>query len=258
MLWKLPEVTRVIRNVGNVLCGLSTKHERRETRDVPEYSALKAGPGNMMADGRIHLVSRLSSLVSRLSSLVNIPLHAPSSRPMTAASSDADLVAMWQRGDEVAAAEIVRRHAAPIGRYLTARGATSAERDDLIQETLFRAFRAMASWRGEGSLRGWMFRIAANLLKDRFRHDGGRVFVEILEDDLVGRADPASELAADETAKRIQEGLATLSPMQREVFLLRVEQGLDYRDVAVVLATTEGAARVHYHHAVKRLRERLQ
>jgi hypothetical protein len=56
----------------------------------------------------------------------------------------------------------------------------------------------------------------------------------------------------------LQEGLAVLSPMQREVFLLRVEQGLDYKAVAVVLATTEGAARVHYHHAVKRLRGRLQ
>jgi RNA polymerase sigma-70 factor (ECF subfamily) len=180
---------------------------------------------------------------------------------MTTASypgpSDAELVAMWQRGDEGAATELVRRHAAPIGRYLAARGATSAERDDLLQETFFRAFRGIAGWRAEGSLRGWLFRIAANLLKDRYRHDGGRVFVEILDDDLVGRADPASELAATETAVRLQEGLANLSPMQREVFLLRVEQGLDYKEVAVVLATTEGAARVHYHHAVKRLRERL-
>jgi RNA polymerase sigma-70 factor (ECF subfamily) len=103
-----------------------------------------------------------------------------------------------------------------------------------------------------------LFRIAANLLKDRFRHDGGRVFVAVLDDDLVGHADPASELAAGEIADRLQDGLKTLSPMQREVFLLRVEQGLEYRDVAVALSTTEGAARVHYHHAVKRLRERLQ
>lgn len=177
---------------------------------------------------------------------------------MTAAPSDAELVAMWQRGDELAAASLVRRHAEAIGHYLGTHGATSAERDDLLQETFFRAFRAIGNWRGDGSFRGWLFRIAGNLLKDRFRHTGGRVFVEILDEDLVGGADPASELAAEETATRLQEGLTTLSPMQREVFLLRVEQGLDYKEVAVVLATTEGAARVHYHHAVKRLRERLQ
>lgn len=181
---------------------------------------------------------------------------------MTAASqpgpTDAELVAMWQRGDEVAAAHLVRRHAGPLGRYLGSRGATSAERDDLLQETFFRAFRGIAAWRGDGSLRGWLFKIAGNLLKDRFRRDGGRVFVEVYDDDLVGVADPATEFAADEAAQRLQDGMASLSPMQREVFLLRVEQGLDYREVAVALATTEGAARVHYHHAVKRLRERLQ
>jgi DNA-directed RNA polymerase specialized sigma24 family protein len=37
-----------------------------------------------------------------------------------------------------------------------------------------------------------------------------------------------------------------------------VEQGLDYREIALALDSTEGAARVHYHHAVRRLRERLQ
>ena len=164
---------------------------------------------------------------------------------------------MWRQGDEAAALALVRRHAGPLGRYLGARGATSAERDDLLQETFFRAFRGIAAWRGDAPLSGWLFRIAGNLLKDRFRRDGGRVFVELLDTDMVGAADPSSELAADEAANRLHEGMATLSPMQREVFLLRVEQGLDYREVAAALDTTEGAARVHYHHAVKRLRERL-
>jgi RNA polymerase sigma-70 factor (ECF subfamily) len=172
--------------------------------------------------------------------------------------TDAELVALWRQGDESAATALVHRHADSIGRYLGARGATSAERDDLLQETFFRAFRGIAGWRGEAPLRGWLFRIAANLLKDRFRHDGGRVFVEVFDDDHVDLADPAAELAAGETATQVQAGLTTLSPMQREVFLLRVEQGLDYREIAVTLDTSEGAARVHYHHAVKRLRERLQ
>jgi RNA polymerase sigma-70 factor (ECF subfamily) len=181
---------------------------------------------------------------------------------MTAAQppgpTDAELVAQWREGDERAATALVHRYADAIGRYLGSRGATSAERDDLLQETFFRAFRGIAGWRGETPLRGWLFRIAANLLKDRFRHGRGRVFVEILEDDQVDSADPAAELAASETATQVHAGLATLSPMQREVFLLRVEQGLDYREIALTLDTTEGAARVHYHHAVKRLRERLQ
>jgi RNA polymerase sigma-70 factor (ECF subfamily) len=46
--------------------------------------------------------------------------------------------------------------------------------------------------------------------------------------------------------------------MQREVFLLRAQQGLEYMEIAAALDTSPGAARVHYHHAVKRLKEWLK
>jgi RNA polymerase sigma-70 factor (ECF subfamily) len=60
---------------------------------------------------------------------------------------------------------------------------------------------------------------------------------------------------AGETAARIEGGLAGLPRLQREVFLLRVQQGLEYAEIASALGTTPGAARVHYHHAVRRLKE---
>jgi RNA polymerase sigma-70 factor (ECF subfamily) len=46
--------------------------------------------------------------------------------------------------------------------------------------------------------------------------------------------------------------------MQRDVFLLRAQQGMEYEDIAVALGTTVGAARVHYHHAVKRLKKAVE
>jgi RNA polymerase sigma-70 factor (ECF subfamily) len=64
-------------------------------------------------------------------------------------------------------------------------------------------------------------------------------------------------LAADETGRLLQEGLRRLPRLQREVFLLRVQQGLEYAEIASTLGSTTGAARVHYHHAVKRLKELL-
>ena len=67
--------------------------------------------------------------------------------------------------------------------------------------------------------------------------------------------DPHEDAVADETERRLADGLQGLSPMQREVFLLRAQQGMDYDDIAQALGTTPGAARVHYHHAVKRLKE---
>jgi RNA polymerase sigma-70 factor (ECF subfamily) len=169
--------------------------------------------------------------------------------------SDPELVAAWRGGDELAAAQLVRRHATPLARYLAGAGAASAEVDDLVQETFFKAFRGLDGWRGDGSLRGWLFRIASNLLKDRFRQNKGRIYLEIEDQDLADHSDPAGELAADEAERLLKDGLSRLPHLQREVFLLRVQQGMEYGDIAGVLGTTPGAARVHYHHAVKRLKE---
>lgn len=171
--------------------------------------------------------------------------------------NDPELVAAWRGGDERAADQLVRRHAPALGRYLAAAGAASGDLDDLIQDTFFRAFRGMEGWRGEGSFRGWLFRIAGNLLKDRFRAGKGRIFLAIEDHDLANHTDPEAELVADEVGQQLVEGLTRLPRMQREVFLLRVQQGLDYTEIAAALGSSPGAARVHYHHAVKRLKEWL-
>lgn len=187
-----------------------------------------------------------------------------SERPLTVndmailSPTDQEYVARWRHGDEVAALELVRRHAPPLGRYLRSRGAQEADLDDLLQEVFFRAFQALDSWRGDAPLRGWLFRIAVNHLRDQHRRRGGRVMLTLIDDDRVDPADPGLELEARESLERLQAGMASLSPMQREVFRLRVEDGLDYAEVAAALETTTGAARVHYHHAVKRLKEHLE
>jgi RNA polymerase sigma-70 factor (ECF subfamily) len=58
-------------------------------------------------------------------------------------------------------------------------------------------------------------------------------------------------------AKRLGAGVQGLPRMQRDVFLLRAQQGLEYEEIARALGTSVGAARVHYHHAVKRLKALL-
>jgi RNA polymerase sigma-70 factor (ECF subfamily) len=58
-----------------------------------------------------------------------------------------------------------------------------------------------------------------------------------------------------ETAELLRRGLASLPRLQREVFLLRTQQGAGSVEIAAALGSTPGAARVHYHHAVTRLKE---
>jgi RNA polymerase sigma-70 factor (ECF subfamily) len=178
-----------------------------------------------------------------------------SARPTPDLPTDAALAAAYRRGDERAATELVRRHAAAIGRFLYASGAPTSDLDDLVQETFFRAFRGLDAWRGEASLRSWLFTIGGNLLRDEFRKLKGRKMLSLEDSDVPDHADPYADLAASEAEERVRDGLARLPRLQREVFLLRVQQGSAYEEIAAALGTTPGAARVHYHHAVKRLKE---
>ncbi len=176
-------------------------------------------------------------------------------RPGPEPPSDAQLVLAYRAGEERAATELVSRHAVPVARFLVGSGAAPGEIDDLVQETFFRAFRRLDGWRGEAGFRSWLFTIASNLLKDEYRKHRGRKVVSIEDRDVPGREDPESTFIAEEMEIRLQQGLITLPRLQREVFLLRVQQGIEYQEIATTLGTTAGAARVHYHHAVRRLKE---
>ena len=169
-------------------------------------------------------------------------------------TTDPALVAAYRNGDERAAAELVRRHAQALGRFLYSMGAEPDDLDDLTQETLFRAFRRVDSWRGGASFRSWLLTIGSNLLRDQVRKQKGRL-VSIDAREIPDQSDPHGDLAAGEAEDRVREGLARLPRLQREVFLLRAQEGSEYGEIAAVLGTTPGAARVHYHHAVKRLKE---
>lgn len=169
--------------------------------------------------------------------------------------TDASLASALRAGDEGAAAELVRRHGAALARYLQSGGANSSEVEDLVQEAFFRAFRSLDRWRQEASFRSWLFRIGGNLRKDQYRRDGGRVFLTIDDHDLPDAADPAAVVDAKEMGRLLARELGRLPRLQREVFLLRAEHGMGYEEIAATLGTTPGAARVHYHHAVRRLKE---
>jgi RNA polymerase sigma-70 factor, ECF subfamily len=173
------------------------------------------------------------------------------------AQADLDLIARWQGGDERAAALLVERHADAVARFAASVGA-KGDVQEIVQDTFVRAFSSLGSFRGESTLRTWLFTIARRLLLDRRRSERRRgEQVEVSELDAVTEYDPLDSLVAEETRQRMTAALAKLSPTQREVFVLRVSEGLSYKEIAEAAGTTEGAARVHYHNAMRAIKEFL-
>jgi len=175
----------------------------------------------------------------------------------TAEPADSELIARYLAGDEAAAGELVARHARPLARFLAAQGVPDDELEDLAQEALFKAFRNLRSFRGGAAFRTWLLTIGSNVLKDRRRQWKRAPVLELVPEMADPAADPAGQVDARMTAAKLAEGIGRLARLQREVFMLRAQQGLDYREISAALGISEGAARVHFHQAVKRLKEYL-
>ena len=170
---------------------------------------------------------------------------------------DQTLIARWREGDERAASQLVERHANPVARYLHSLGAREAV-EELVQDTFVRVFSSLDSFRGDSSLRTWIFTIARRLLLDSRRAFKRRRDVEpVQEADAVTEYDALDGLIAGESGRRVLEAVERLSPTQREVFALRAGEGRSYREIAAIVGTTEGAARVHYHNALRTVKENL-
>lgn len=170
---------------------------------------------------------------------------------------DQGLVERWQAGDERAASAIVERHAPALKRFAVSLGVRE-EVDELVQDTFVRAFGALDSFRSESSLRTWLFTIERRLVLDRRRTElRRRNEVEVSDSDVVTGYDALDTIVADEVKARVSRALEKLSRMQREVFVLRVQEGRSYKEIADILASSEGAARVHYHNAMRAVKEYL-
>jgi RNA polymerase sigma-70 factor (ECF subfamily) len=171
--------------------------------------------------------------------------------------TDRELIDRWRTGDSRAAALLVGRHADALARFAASSGERE-EIEELVQDTFVRAFGSLDSFRGESSFRTWLFTIERRLMLDRRRAEQrSRVTVPVQAGDAATEYTALDELLAQEVRTRVRMAIDSLSPMQREVFTLRVEQGLSYREIAEVVGSTEGAARVHYHGAMRAVKEYL-
>jgi RNA polymerase sigma-70 factor (ECF subfamily) len=172
-------------------------------------------------------------------------------------ATDRELIARWRAGDDRAATELVERHAQALARFAVSSGERS-EVDELVQDTFVRAFNSLAGFRGDSSFRTWLFTIQRRLLVDRKRAEKRRRDRdEVREEDAATEYDALDSVVADETQRQLEKAIAKLSPMQRQVFALRVSEGLSHKEIAEAVGTSEGAARVHYHNAMRAVKEFL-
>ncbi len=173
--------------------------------------------------------------------------------------SDAELVERAKAGDADALQELVSRHHAAVFRTVLGMLRDDDAAADATQEAFVKALRALQRFRGDSSFKTWIVAIAVNEARGWARKRGRRRETPLdAQPELAGGEQGAADrvVVADEV-DRVRGALETLPEKQRMAVSLRIFEGLSFREVGKLIGSTEGAARVNYHHGIKRLRELL-
>jgi len=141
-----------------------------------------------------------------------------------------------------------------LNRYARALRRNREDADDLVQDTLERAWSRAALWQGVGDMRGWLFSIMHNLHVDALRR--GRLdqvdFHDFLPEVPVAAAQAERLLLRD-----LDAALAALPPEQREVLMLVALDGMAYAEIAKLLGIPIGTVMSRLSRGRERLRVRL-
>lgn len=158
---------------------------------------------------------------------------------------DHECVARFQDGEQGAFAELVRRYQNRIFRFLLRMTGCREEALELTQDTMLKAFRALAGWRPDATFSTWLFRIASNAATDGFRRKKVVEYVPIeahmdFPDPAVG---PEDALQSAQRYRILEAALQRLREDYRQILLLREVEGMSYAEIGDVLGLREGTVK---------------
>lgn len=177
------------------------------------------------------------------------------SGPARSAPTDESLVGRALEQDEEAWDLLLDRYGAYIY-AIAVRGfrLKPEEAEDVFQETTLALYQHLPTFRGEGSLRAWIGRIAQNASRAYLRRQGRRL--ETPSDSGIERADAAQEVALREVEDGlvVREALERLAPECRQVLTRFFYERHKYREIAAALGIPEGTVATRISRCLVQLR----
>jgi RNA polymerase sigma-70 factor (ECF subfamily) len=178
-------------------------------------------------------------------------------------NDDAPLVARAQAGDARAFEVLVNRHGPRVYNLALRLVRDPEEAEDLAQEALVRAWRALGGYRGEARFGTWLYRIVTRVCYDRMpRLAADLAALGDEAEEMLRLADPAPEPAAlalaSDLAAQLHAAMDGLPPGFRLLLALRHLQELSYADIAAVTGLPEGTVKSGLSRARAQLRAALE
>ncbi|MDQ3667380.1 MAG: sigma-70 family RNA polymerase sigma factor [Acidobacteriota bacterium] len=189
------------------------------------------------------------------------------------APTEKQFIERLKRGDAAAFEVLVAERSGEIYGLLYRLTENSEEARDLTQETFLRAFQSIEHFRGDADLRTWIYRIAINQARNRWRwwrrrrrdstvsldsndERGNKPLTDTLLADSGNT--PEQETLAHERERVLRATLLTLGLAYREAVILRDIEGLSYEEVAATLRISVGTVKSRLARGRSELRRKLE
>jgi RNA polymerase sigma-70 factor, ECF subfamily len=185
----------------------------------------------------------------------SLNLNSTLTAEQEAVLEDHRLISSLQAGDESAYEQLIERFQRAVYNLAYRLLNDQADASDVAQEVFLKIFRNVGSFRGDSSLRTWVYRIAVNESHNRrrwlFRHRRGETGIEEAFEDSETRARPlmdSGETPFDFTMNRearvlLEEALATVNPVFRTALVLREIEDMSYEEIADILQVSIGTVK---------------
>jgi RNA polymerase sigma-70 factor, ECF subfamily len=180
---------------------------------------------------------------------------------------DASDMARLNAGHDAALNAIMDRHGEPLFHYLLRQLGNEADAADLAQETFARVYLHRARFRPADKFSTWLYAIATNLVRDRFRWRSRhpQVSLDAADEDTSGikdalpdaTASPSEQADAHERSAAVREAVESLPEDLRTPLILSEYEDLPHAQIAAVLNCSAKAVESRLYRARARLRERL-
>ncbi|MDQ5845446.1 MAG: sigma-70 family RNA polymerase sigma factor [Acidobacteriota bacterium] len=189
-------------------------------------------------------------------------------RPMI----EREVIERLKRGEAAAFEELVNERSPEIYGLLFRLTENAEEARDLTQETFLRAYQSIGRFRGEADLRTWIYRIAINQARNRWRWwrrrrrdstisldapygDSSQALVEKLAE---SSDNPEQQTLARERESALRAALQKLGRAYRETVILRDIEGFSYEEIATTLEINVGTVKSRLARGRQELRRRLE
>lgn len=166
-------------------------------------------------------------------------------------------IASCQRGNLADFAQLYDTYVTPIYRFAYYRTFDRQLAEDITSQTFLKALEKIGDFRAtRGPFAAWLYGIARNLVIDHFRA-AKRTAVLPEEFDVPSDDDPAAETGDRLAFAEVRKALHLLEPLQRDIILLRLWDGLSYREIARITGKSEGNCKVIFSRTIGALRGSL-